>query len=476
MTKYGLGACTESLVLNSIFAFSMLYYTKALGLPPELAGLVTFAATMWDAITDPIMGHISDHTKSRFGKRYPYMAAGGIIMIVSFFFIWYIPDIFKRETVIGATAIPARTMLFGYLFMMNLVLRTGYTIFIVPYTALGFEICTDYEGRSKVQGIRSALNMAANLLGPALAWTIFFKNNAGQVQDTQIARNYFNMGSAFTAASFICLALLLAFTAKYIKDSRVQIGHCNTVGFFENFKAILMDRYCHPVFAFTFVVLLGIVLVSTLQIYVFDDFMRMNGFQKTIAHGSTMAAMGLGSLSLGSFVRRFEKKGAIFAAVMLSAFSELILAVLFLTGFLHVEQKGMNVPIGFSVFTFLHSIYWFGNGILVPTSMSMIADISEINTIQTGFNKDASYASMFTLSIKMAMGVAGLMAGYCLGWTGFQVGYGAAQTLESIWRVGALTFVVGPLVSLAALLLLVKYPVNKAFIESCRNKSLPQVQ
>ena len=235
MTKYSLGACTESLVLNSFFGFSMLYYTKALGLGPDLAGWATFIATLWDAVSDPIMGHISDNTKSRFGKRFQYMFIGGVLMLISFFFIWYVPSFFKADLVVGSTTISGMTMLFGYLVTMNLVLRTAYTIFVVPYTALGFEICTDYNGRSKIQGIRMALNMTANLLGPAMAWFIFFPNNKGALKDTQIAQNYIDMGTVFTIAGAVFLFLMLFFMARHIKDSREDTSCHGTIGaFFKN--------------------------------------------------------------------------------------------------------------------------------------------------------------------------------------------------------------------------------------------------
>jgi hypothetical protein len=97
------------------------------------------------------MGHISDNTRSRFGKRHPYLLLGGLAMVVSFFFLWYVPDFFKSSN----------TTLFWYLVVMNLILRTTFTAFIIPYTALGFEICTDYFGRTKLQGIKMAMYMAA---------------------------------------------------------------------------------------------------------------------------------------------------------------------------------------------------------------------------------------------------------------------------------------------------------------------------
>jgi GPH family glycoside/pentoside/hexuronide:cation symporter len=472
MIKYGLGGCVESLVLNSFFGFSMLYYTKSLGLGPELAGIATFIATVWDGIIDPIMGHISDNTKSRIGKRYPYILIGGLVMIFSFFFIWYVPGFFKTDLNLGSMTISATTMLFSYLVLMNLILRSSYAVFIIPYTALSFEICSDYADRSKIQGIRNVMNMAANLCGPAMAWAIFFKNNSSQLKDTNIAQNYINMGTVFTIAAFIFLVLLLFFTAKYVKDSRGDTNSSsNHIAFFRNVKEIITDQYPRWVFIFMFFVLLGIVLVSTLQMYVFDDFMKLNGLQKTIAHGGTMVGMGLGSLTLGFFVRRFDKKGAIAFAVCWSVFCEFILAGLFLTGFIETGQKIGVFPIAFVLFAFLHGAYWFGNGIMMPITVSMMADVSEIHKIKTGINKDASYAAMFALAMKISMGFSGLVAGYCLSWTGFKSGADVIQTSESVWRVCALTFVVGPLTSLMALSLISRYPVNEKFIEQLRHKT-----
>lgn len=469
MMKYSLGSCTESLVINSFFTFSMLYYTKALGLRPELAAIAGSVAALWDGFSDPIMGHISDNTKSRFGKRHPYMLIGGVVMLLTFFFIWFVPDFFKTECVIGSKTISSNVMLFGYLVVMNLLLRTSYTVFIVPYTALGFEICDDYAGRSKVQGLKNVFNMTANMLGPATAWTIFFPNNMGDVKATQVASNYISMGMVFTVAAFIFLFLMLHFTKKYIKDSRQDKAcHGNLGAFFRSMKEIVTDKYPRWVFIFMFFVLLGVVLISTLQMFVFDDFMQLDGYQKTIAHGGTMVGMGLGSLSLAFFVRRFDKKGAILIAVIWSVTCELILGLLFLTGFLKPDQEISGFPISFVLFSFLHGAYWFGNGIMMPTAISMMADISEIHQIKEGVDKNASYAAMFSLAMKISISVATLVAGYCLSWAGFQSGADVVQTPESVWRVCALTFLAGPVVSLLALLFICRYPVSEQFIEDLR--------
>jgi GPH family glycoside/pentoside/hexuronide:cation symporter len=141
-----------------------------------------------------------------------------------------------------------------------------------------------------------------------------------------------------------------------------------------------------------------------------------------------------------------------------------------LTGFLQPGQTIGNFPLAFVLFVVFHGAYWFGNGIMMPTAISMMADVSEIHKIKDGVDKNASYAAMFTLTMKISMSVASLIAGYCLSWMGFQPGAGVVQTHESIWRVCALTFVAGPFMSLVALLFICPYPVNKQFIEVLRNQ------
>jgi GPH family glycoside/pentoside/hexuronide:cation symporter len=383
-------------------------------------------------------------------------------MIACYFFIWYVPGVFKSSVIV----------LFWYLVVMNLLLRTTYTIFVVPYTALSFEIVTDYADRSKIQGIRSAMNMAANLLGCAMAWTLFFGNNTETIRATNVAQNYINMGTSFSIVSLALLLLMLNFTKCYIEDSRAAATRGSMAAVFcRDMKQIILDPYPRWVFIFIFFVLLGIVLVSSLQMYVFEDFMVFSGGQKTVAHGATMVGMGIGSLFGSKLVRRFDKKGAICIGVVWSVFCELVLAMLFLTEILKPEQRWGGLPISFIVFSFLHGAYWLGNGIMMPVSVSMMADVSEIHEIQTGVNKDGSYAAMYSLATKISMSIGLLVSGYGLSWAGYISGADVKQPVEVIWRICALTLVVGPLASLMAMGLIFRYPVTKQLIETLRGQS-----
>ncbi len=465
MFTYSTGDCAISLIMNSAAAFSMIYFSDALGMKHSLIGLGMFVAIFWDAVSDPIMGHISDNTRSRFGRRLPYMLVGGLLMVACFYFLWAVPEIFKNSS----------TRLFAYLISLNLLLRTAFTIFVIPHSALGFEICKDYNGRTRLQGIKTFMSMAANMLGPALAWAIFFENKDG-VRATGIAKNYVHMGTVFTIGAAVFIIIVLNFTKKYMADSRdMKISGNSLKSFFVDIKEIIMDKYPRWVFAYIFIVLLGIALLSSLQMYLYEHFFRLSGIEKTFAHGGTMVGMALGALCASKFTKRFDKKGAVYIGGVWSVFCNVLLAVLFLPGYLKPGQEtqilGTDVPIAFIIFVIFHGLYWMGNGIMLPIASSMIADISEINEIRTGVNKDGAYAAMYSFAMKSSFSVAILLSGYCLTYViGFVSGTDVTQSEQVVWRLGAVTLLVGPVISLIALLLIKKYPVTQALINSMREK------
>lgn len=411
MWNYASGEVANSLVSNTIFGFAMLFYTDALGLSPVLAGVAMSVAIFWDAITDPLMGHISDNTKSRFGRRHQYMLSGGIVMVLAFFFVWAVPPVFRS----------GNTALFWYLVVINILMRTFYTVFVVPMTALGFEMCQDYTGRTKIQGIKNIVNMAANFCGPGLAWTFFFPR---QGVDVKNPANYLEMGTVFAVISLLSIIYLVFITRKYAVDSReMKITGSSAKDFFKDMFEIVTDIRAVYVFLFAIVVILGIGLVAGLQMYVYEHFMLLSGIQKSITHGGTMIGMGTGAAFCARFARRFDKRGAVFVGGAITLASGVILTSLFVSGVLKPGQTivvaGFDFPIAVAVFAFCGATYWFGNGVMLPVATSMMADISEINEIKTGVNKDGSYSAMYSLSMKISQSLSALVTGFVLSTTGF---------------------------------------------------------
>ena len=155
---YAMGEGGISITMNGIGNFAMLYFTQVLGLGPGMASLALSITTFWDAITDPVMGYVSDNTRTRIGRRHPFLIFGGLALALSFYLLWYAPQQMSGEWAV-----------FLAVLVLNLLLRTAVTVFAVPFTALGFEICPEYEARSRLQGIRFFVNMVVNFTFGAMA-------------------------------------------------------------------------------------------------------------------------------------------------------------------------------------------------------------------------------------------------------------------------------------------------------------------
>lgn len=457
MVGYGLGECANSLIMNGFFGFAMLYYTEALNLSPALAGIAMSVSVFWEAITEPVMGHYSDHTRSRFGRRHPWMLLGGLLMALCFYFIWAVPAALRDHA----------TPLFWYLVVMNLLLRTGLTMFFIPYLALGFEMVGDYEGRSKLQAVRQVLNMAANFAGPALAWVVFYRDTVGadgvKIIGTTVPQNFVHMGAAFSLATVVFVLVVLWMTRHWIEDTRAtaQRGAPRPrENFWVDMKNTMLDPNPRWVFVFIFFVCVGMVLVSSLQMYVYVYFMKFAPYQKSIAHGSTMIGMATGAAVSAWLARRFDKKGAVITGGLISIACNAVLAALFLTGGVPV-----GTPVALGLFVAFHATYWFGNGIMLPIATAMMADVSEMHRARTGENKDGSYSAVFSLAMRLAISFSLMAAGWTLSAIGFvESPAHAAPPPAVIWRLGAATFLAGPLVCVAALAAIARYTLNREAI------------
>ena len=465
MFTYSLGECANSLVMNGIFGFAMLFYTKSLGLDPKWAGLAMSVSVFWEAVTEPVMGHLSDNTRGRWGRRHPYMLLGGLLMALCSYLIWTVPGACRGS----------QMAVFWYLVGMNLVLRTGLTMFFIPYLALGFEMCGDYQGRARLQGIRQIFNMAANFCGPAMAWTFFFEDR-NNIQATTVEANYHRMGGAFSIATAVFVILVVLRTFRWHEDTRqapARSDHGWVRHFLGDMRQILSDRNPRWVFVFIFVVCAGMVLVSSLQMFVYDDLMKFPAWQKSIAHGSTMVGMALGAAVSVGLSKRFDKRGAVLVGGALSIVCNLALAALFLSGLVKPDATwvvgGLTVPLALVLFVLFHASYWLGNGIVLPVATAMMADVSEMHRLHTGETKDGGYSAVFSLAMRMAISFSLMVSGWCLSGIGYQVPAPAAgQTPEAIWRLGLVTFVAGALIALLALFAIRLYPITRRKLEDLR--------
>jgi GPH family glycoside/pentoside/hexuronide:cation symporter len=473
LIAYATGEGAYSLTVNGISAFALLFYVQVLGLSGRAAGIALSISMLWDAVTDPVMGHITDNTRSRFGRRHPYILGGGIFLAAAFFFLWAVPGAFK-----GPQAV------FWYLLGMNVVVKTASTIFGVPYIALGFEICPEYDERAKLQSVRYMFNMTMNLLFNAGGWLIFFgdqKDAAGRVVDgTTLEANYRRMGLGLSLGVLALILICYISTRRHAYDSRSLPGIAGNSlkAFAVDMKDILRDRLAVAVFAYFGIAQFGMLLVSQIQMFTYRFYMGFPDFLKTIVHGSGMVGFALGSLLATPLVRRWDKKPAAGVGFALNVAGSALLYVVFIGGILPPRAAVLlpawlpfvgerMFPLAAMVFALGQSMYWAGNGVLVPLATSMIADVSELNANRTGVLKDGSYSAVFSFFNKATTSLGLLVTGLMLDASGI-IPEAAIQAAGAARNVARLTFISGPVIALLAMFIMLTYPVNRGYMAKAR--------
>ena len=176
LIAYGMGGLIPIALFNIAGQLIQLLGNISLGLSPVWLGFILVIPRLWDAISDPIVGHLSDNTRSRWGRRRPYLLIGGIAVALSFVAMWWVPRGEESSNWLQLAFILAGVLIFF----------TACTIFEIPHGALGMEMSTDYHERTRLFSAKSFLG---NLFAMGTPWLLFlagrefFKGPGGDLID-----------------------------------------------------------------------------------------------------------------------------------------------------------------------------------------------------------------------------------------------------------------------------------------------------
>jgi Na+/melibiose symporter-like transporter len=164
---YSLGAIGDGLFQRGYEAFAFLYFVSVLGMSPLLGGIAMLISTLLDAVTDPLVGSLSDNLRSRFGRRHMFMYVG----IAPFALSWYL--------LLAPPADLGQTGLFLWFTLFSILLRQSLTLFHVPHMALGAELTSNYQERTSVASWRISASFVGSFGTVALfIWLLFPQSEA----------------------------------------------------------------------------------------------------------------------------------------------------------------------------------------------------------------------------------------------------------------------------------------------------------
>jgi len=162
---YGLGQAAEGIKNHSFTFFLLFYYTQVLGLSGTLASLALAIALVFDAVTDPLAGALSDRTVSRWGRRHPWMYASALPLAAAFYAVFAPPEGLSDGG------------LFAWLLVFSVATRGAMTLYHVPHMALGAELSTDYHERTRIVMARSIFGSLGGYLAGGLGLLWFMRPN-----------------------------------------------------------------------------------------------------------------------------------------------------------------------------------------------------------------------------------------------------------------------------------------------------------
>ncbi len=394
LIAYGMGGFVPIALFNSVGQLSGLILNVGLGISAILVGVSQMVPRFWDAITDPIMGHISDNTRGRWGRRRPYIFIGGLAVSISFVMMWSVPREWDAMNQ------------FWYFLGMSLVFYTAVTMFEIPHGALGMEMTDDYHERTRLFSAKSFIGNVGAIVTPwfyAMAnWDIFMGNGGDEVDGMRRV--------AYVAAGMV---LIPAFACAFLCKERhqTQVLSQERESLFASLKSTGSNK--------TFLILVGIVFSTVM------GFNVVNGFANYIAvfylfSGDGKVASSLLGLNgtlwgLTSVVavfpllyisRRFGKNKTMTTAILFMASAQL----------LKIFCYNPSYPYLTLIPTVLLSA---GMLMFFTLASAMVADVCDEDELNTGTRSEGSYYSVFWWFMKMGMAVAYLVAGLLLEFTGF---------------------------------------------------------
>ncbi|MFK7952377.1 MAG: MFS transporter [Ekhidna sp.] len=411
---YGTGNLVLNLLPASLNIF-MFFLVTGFGMDPLVAGLLAGLPRLFDAITDPIMGFITDNTKSRWGRRRPYIVIGAILSGVIFALLWQM------------NADNSQDYNFWYFLIFSLLFTLGNTMYATPFVGLGYEMTSDYNERTRLMAFSQTMGQVAWMIVPWF-WVLVADPDLFTSQDEGVRNMALVVGG-------VCLVLgvLPGLFSKGIDSSnmenRAKLNLSNMVSnlasLWKSMKQISSNVPFRRLCGATFLIFNGFQVIAGFAFYIIVFHMFDGDYELTgswPAWFATISAVVTAFLVIPivSFISdKVGKRNAFIIATVIS----IVGYALKWWGFDPSNPWMIFMPI---------PLMSFGIGGLFTLMMSMTADVCDLDELQNGMpRKEGTFGAIYWLMIKIGQAIAFVLAGVVLKLVGFEAG-AATQTVESM--------------------------------------------
>ena len=393
---FGAGHLANNLFPGALGVFSFFLLT-AFGMNPVLAGILGGLPRIYDAIIDPIVGHISDNTISRWGRRRPFIFCGAILSGILFIIMWQLdPN-------------DSQTYNFWYFLIFSLIFLTGNAIFATPLIGLGYEMTSDYKERTRLMGFSQTVGQIAWMIVPWF-WVIIADPKIFHTQAEGV-----NKLALIVGILGLILGIMPALFCKEIDQTNLQNREKSNKGLFtellslfKSIKLISKNKSFMKLCAATFLVFNGFQMVASFSFFIIVYYMFNGDYGMAgtwPAWFSTLSAMFTAFLIIPIVTIMANKLGKKNAFILSTALS-IVGYGLKWWGFSPGNPWMMFLPV---------PLIAFGLGGLFTLMMSMTADVCDLDELENGMpRKEGTFGAIYWWMVKLGQGLAIFFGGLVL--------------------------------------------------------------
>ncbi len=440
---YGAGAVAENAMQNAVTNMANPFFNVALNVAPSLLGFAVMIFRIWDAVTDPIMGWISDRTEFRFGRRRPYIVGGAIAGGLLFALMWWCPR--------GMST----TFYFSWYMVISILFYTAFTVFGVPYVALGYELSPDYHERTRVMAFRTWFQSVA---GICIQW-MFWLTQRDLFEDTVEGMRWVGIGMGI-----LMIVMGVApgiFLRERVLTLEEKTANREKLGFKSVLSVFKVRPFMCVLGALTLAVT-GMFLVAILGFYI-NVYYLYGGDLKAAslligASGSIYHLFCMASIPLVSWTSsRFGKKTSlqIFLAVAIAG---------------NIAKWWLFTPE--NPWLQLLSVALIAPGLSAVWTLlaSMTADVTDYDELESGTRREGSFGAFYGWTMKLGFAICFFIAGMILEWTGFDAALGGGQSAKTLRDMLWLYTVIPAAGLLGAMFFVWKFPITERTAREVREK------
>ncbi len=440
--KLGFGVCDlgGNLYFTFIGFYLLFFLTNMLNLNPALAGVALLVGKLWDAVTDPAVGYLSDRTRSRWGRRKPYMFVGAFMMVILMFVMFSSP------------AIASQALLFGWVVLFYCLLNTAYTLVNIPYSALTPELTEDYYERTVLNGYRMSFAVVGTLIGAAAISPLISLFGGG------------SGGWTLTGGLMGVIIMAVTLITIVVVPEKIHPPVARGEGFravLRSYKEVLsLKPFLTALFPWSLHIT-GVAIIQASLLYYFTYIYNNSGafsIALLILLLTTMAFIPVWV----AISRRIGKRASYNTGM-------LIISAAILVFFFFGAGGGV---------TFAY-IIMFVAGIGLSTNYvipwAILPDVVEYDFAESGVRREGVFYGMWTFMSKIGQAFAGALSGWILAAFGYHAagpgGAAVAQTASARLGIRLLTGPIPVVFFVTGVIILSFYPITAAFYEQILEKA-----